>query len=247
MKVWMFLLSLAGTTLPILVSAWGPAQDSGRLGKALKEEPIGPGDTAVEQAAASGLDVDQLEGDLDNWLRHPGLTDEQRLNLSRALGVPLPPDEPLPPAADFSGEPLVGEAPLVVVFVDESTGTVDSHLWAFGDGAGSMQDDPTHTYVDPGVYAVGLTVAGPGGEDVVTKVDYVTVTEPHVELPTPWFQLKGQGVYLSTALNNAMHQAGDPPVEGAVLHAQPFLVDGYMMGGEITWRTTVRARWESAE
>jgi gliding motility-associated-like protein len=39
-----------------------------------------------------------------------------------------------------------------------STGNINGHLWEFGDGAGSAQKDPSHTYAAPGTYPVSLTV-----------------------------------------------------------------------------------------
>jgi PKD repeat protein len=83
-----------------------------------------------------------------------------------------------PPTADFSGAPLSGAAPLIVDFIDASTGTITTRLWDFGDGITSTLQNPSHTYADPGLYTVSLAVTGPGGTDTLTRVDYVTVNEP---------------------------------------------------------------------
>ena len=40
----------------------------------------------------------------------------------------------------------------------DSDGEVVSHAWAFGDGATDSGEKPTHTYADPGTYAVSLAV-----------------------------------------------------------------------------------------
>lgn len=60
-----------------------------------------------------------------------------------------------------------------VAFADESTGEVDSRKWTFGDGdATSTRRHPTHTYDDPGIYTVTLTVENQTGSDTAT----VTIT-----------------------------------------------------------------------
>ncbi len=83
-----------------------------------------------------------------------------------------------PPEAEFSATPRSGEAPLSVKFTDESTGAVTEWLWEFGDGETSVEQNPTHLYTGPngGFFAVSLTVSGPGGEDTVTRVDYIIVS-----------------------------------------------------------------------
>ena len=75
------------------------------------------------------------------------------------------------PTAAFSATPLIG-TPLVVTFTDESTAgsaVITSWLWDFGEGAPSVAQNPTHTYDNPGTYAVSLTVTTDLGTDVETK------------------------------------------------------------------------------
>jgi PKD repeat protein len=84
---------------------------------------------------------------------------------------------PSAPTAGFSGSPISGDAPLVVNFVDSSIGSFSSWLWDFGDSGSSTAQNPSHEYTTPGNYTIALTVAGPGGSDTETKVDYITVTE----------------------------------------------------------------------
>src|SRR6185295_700750 len=60
-----------------------------------------------------------------------------------------------------------------VAFADESTGEPDSRKWTFGDGdETSTRRHPTHTYDDPGIYTVTLTVENEAGSDVAS----ITVT-----------------------------------------------------------------------
>jgi len=85
---------------------------------------------------------------------------------------------PTPPVAAFSATPVSGVTPLDVVFTNQSTGTITSWQWSFGDGQTSSAANSTHRYTTPGVYAVTLTASGPGGSDVETKVGYIQVSEP---------------------------------------------------------------------
>jgi protein-disulfide isomerase len=97
-----------------------------------------------------------------------------------------------PLIADFTGSPRWGTAPLEVQFEDLSRYALRKPIvsweWDFGDGAGSGEQHPRHTYTEPGRYTVSLAVVDEAGrEDVVTEPDYiVVVTEeepPTVVLP----------------------------------------------------------------
>jgi len=94
-------------------------------------------------------------------------------------------DESVPPVADFSASPTSGEAPLSVSFTDSSTGAINSWAWTFGDGGSSTAQSPTHEYTAAGVYAVELTVTGPGGSDSATAS--ISVSEPPPPPPVAAF------------------------------------------------------------
>jgi len=87
----------------------------------------------------------------------------------------------LPPApvAEFSADPVSGNAPLTVTFTDASTGTPTSWAWDFqNDGTvDSTEENPSHVYDTAGTYTVNLTVTNAGGSDSEVKTDYITVTE----------------------------------------------------------------------
>ena len=85
--------------------------------------------------------------------------------------------EPVP-VADFSAEPLEGDAPLDVTFTQLATGTVTGWDWDFGDGGTSTGANPVHTYTAAGTYTVTLVVTGPGGSTGEVKDSYITVTDP---------------------------------------------------------------------
>ena len=86
---------------------------------------------------------------------------------------------PATPVANFAGSPTSGMAPLTVNFTDQSTGDITEWFWNFGDTSPTNNEqNPTHTYDDPGIYTVSLTVTGPSGTDTETKTNYITVTAP---------------------------------------------------------------------
>jgi len=72
-----------------------------------------------------------------------------------------------PPVAAASAEPAVGIEPLQVVF--SSAGSADpdgdplAYAWSFGDGQGSAQPNPVHTYTAPGTYVAVLSVSDTAG------------------------------------------------------------------------------------
>jgi PKD repeat protein len=74
-----------------------------------------------------------------------------------------------------------------VNFTDQSTGQITSWSWNFGDGSTSREQNPSHTYNDPGTYTVSLTVTGPEGSDTETKTDYINVRSPGKAMP--WIPL----------------------------------------------------------
>ena len=87
------------------------------------------------------------------------------------------------PVAGFTENTTSGLNPLNVQFNDQSTGTVTSYYWTFGDGGNSTLQNPTYTYNTPGTYTVTETVTGPGGNNTATQTNVITVfnsTPPNV-------------------------------------------------------------------
>jgi len=83
----------------------------------------------------------------------------------------------LAPAAQFSAPAIqrVGNPPLDVNFIDQSTNTPISWLWDFGDYSTSTDQNPNHIYTTPGTYSVRLTVTNPHGSNSITESNYITV------------------------------------------------------------------------
>jgi len=76
--------------------------------------------------------------------------------------------------ADFSANVVNGCAPLEVVFTNHSQNSV-TNFWDFGDGNGSTQYSPTHTYVTAGTYDVALWVYAGNGNDSTAVFNQVVV------------------------------------------------------------------------
>jgi PKD repeat protein len=80
--------------------------------------------------------------------------------------------------AAFFGSPRTGSAPLTVTFLDTSTGSPASWDWDFGDGGTATQENPSHTYYEPGTYKVTLIVTGGETSDELALPNYITVVAP---------------------------------------------------------------------
>ncbi len=82
-----------------------------------------------------------------------------------------------PPVAAFSANDTSGCAPLSVQFTNQSTGNIDSIRWSFPGGTPlqSALQTVNVTYNTPGTYSVTLIAYGPGGNDTLTKTNWISV------------------------------------------------------------------------
>jgi gliding motility-associated-like protein len=78
-------------------------------------------------------------------------------------------DKPLLPVAHIFSNTTFGEAPLTVKFINN--GQASTHLWNFGDGATSNENNPTHVFTKAGIYIINLTAKNAAG----SSYDKVTV------------------------------------------------------------------------
>jgi len=63
----------------------------------------------------------------------------------------------------------------LVAFQDQSVGQITGWHWDFGDKTTSEEQNPQHTYADPGNYIVSLEITGPAGKARFERVWDVTV------------------------------------------------------------------------
>jgi PKD repeat protein len=97
------------------------------------------------------------------------------------------------PLASFYASETSGTAPFTVEFTDTSTNSPTSWSWDFGDDETSAEQNPSHTYTNPGTYSVSLTAENSAGINQSLQSDYLTVsTAPVAEVtmtttatPTP--------------------------------------------------------------
>jgi hypothetical protein len=65
---------------------------------------------------------------------------------------------------------VIDPARRMVAFQDESTGRITTWKWDFGDGTQSAEQNPIHTYKQPGEYVVVLNVEGPAGKARFSRI-----------------------------------------------------------------------------
>ena len=90
------------------------------------------------------------------------------------------------PSADFMSDAEPSLVPFTVHFVPGITTSVNIKpdlLWNFGDGTFSSEAEPDHTYTEPGIYNVSLTISNEYGKKTEFKQSYVIAGE----LPEPDF------------------------------------------------------------
>lgn len=85
--------------------------------------------------------------------------------------------------ANFWADTIAGENPLTTNFVDVSIGDIIEWQWDFNnDGfTDSYQQNPTHTYTEPGTYSVKLTVSDSTETDIELKENYICILHDAVE------------------------------------------------------------------
>lgn len=87
----------------------------------------------------------------------------------------------------FIADILIGAAPFMVEFTDTTPdsvthGSVIGWSWDFDDGATSLEQNPTHTYIESGRYSPELTVIYEDLEtEVFTNIDYIIVDVANLE------------------------------------------------------------------
>ncbi len=82
------------------------------------------------------------------------------------------------PVAEFSATPLEGSFPLTVTFTDISKNRPTAWAWDFGDGTTSVEQNPSHTYTQAGIYTISLKVSNNFGSDTLVQPGFINVSSP---------------------------------------------------------------------
>ena len=167
------------------------------------------------------------------------------------------------PEVTASADPTSGTAPLEVSFDGEATNPDGSpnpnfeYEWDFDDGNTSTQEDPTHTYTEPGTYEATLTVTDPETDEQGTDTVQIRVEQSSscptglsdefdgTELDPKWEVVRRDDERLSVsdgALNLLAHPddifgTNNGNLANVVLQPLPG-------GGEEPWSITTELTWE---
>ncbi|MDF1545694.1 MAG: PKD domain-containing protein, partial [bacterium] len=105
--------------------------------------------------------------------------------------------------SNFTADQTFGDAPMTVQFTDMSTIPATSYNWDFGDGGSSTLQNPTHQYMQPGIYDVSLTIATAYGPIVGLKNSFIIAKGDTLSFVSD-SAYAGQDVVISVNLINSM-------------------------------------------
>lgn len=130
------------------------------------------------------------------------------------------------PVAQISADVTQGAVPLTVNFDNTSfdpDGDSISYAWDFGDGTGSLEEDPSHTFTALGVYQVFVTVTDSNGNSDSTSLTIsVGNALPVVSIDTP---TPGVTYNIGDTIN----------FSGSATDAE----DGALTGSSLSWELTL--------
>ncbi len=131
----------------------------------------------------------------------------------------LPPSSP--PGAEFTAVQTTATCPASIQFNDASVNTPQTWLWNFGDGGTSTQQNPSHTYAQPGQYSVKLKVTNTLGQDSIIKSNFINITSFNLAVTaTPDTICQGDTIQLNAV------PSGSNAVAGYHLTSIPYAPDG---------------------
>jgi PKD repeat protein len=111
--------------------------------------------------------------------------------------------EPPVAAAAFPGLSCTG----TVAFTDVSTFFPDSWSWDFGDGNTSTEQNPVHTYSEPGIYDIQLEVCNENGCDTFSSTEAV-LFDPENTACTDGISMPVQGADTTTLCSGVFYDNG---------------------------------------
>jgi PKD repeat protein len=110
-----------------------------------------------------------------------------------------------------------------VAFADASTFFPTSWNWDFGDGTTSTEQNPIHTYADPGTYDVRLEVCNENGCDTLFAEDAITY-DPQSFACTNGISMPVHGAETTALCNGVLFDDGGPDGDYAEGSAGQFII-----------------------
>jgi PKD repeat protein len=114
------------------------------------------------------------------------------------------------PVPTFTANPMMGDSPLTVTFVNTTAnpGTVSNWYWDFGDSLVSTLRDPgTHTYTVPGTYLVTLLATNTSGSGQSPATQIIVNAPPTLTADFSWLPLhpvRGQVVTFTATASGGL-------------------------------------------
>jgi len=84
-------------------------------------------------------------------------------------GINLIPGIQMPPRPDFDLPESDRYDNMAITFINRTIGKADTWYWDFNDGTTSTEENPTHTFSEPGEYEVRLTAGNPAGKNTCSQ------------------------------------------------------------------------------
>ena len=127
------------------------------------------------------------------------------------------------PAASFTTNVTSGEAPLTVQFNDTSVGSPTSWQWNFGDNTSNVTTpNATHTFLNPGLYNVVLTVLNGSTSNTSSELITVDQRNPAVIIVDP---RPGVGMFTNITPAIAYANPGDTIIVNSGYYQENVVVD----------------------
>lgn len=137
--------------------------ETGTLGSGGRLLATGADGGVVDRLAVTSAELAALDENSFRLAAAVGAGRRELVTANVGIGIQLQPE------AAFKYSP----GGLQVVFRDVSLGQVTSRQWDFGDGTTSTRQSPSHTFAEPGYYAVTLRADNSVGSDEVTRLVWV--------------------------------------------------------------------------
>jgi PKD repeat protein len=124
------------------------------------------------------------------------------------------------PVSDFTANITAGAVPLVVGFTDMSVNAT-AREWSFGDGTISDEQNPNHTYTEPGFYSVSLYTANAYGDDIVVLNGHiaaspgVTGISPASAMENTVLAVTLSGTGFAEGMTVSLDRVGQPAISAA--------------------------------